>query len=99
MNNLILIFAIYGLYFGVTQTNGPWNIVSNWRNFMIRIPWIGVQFFKLISCPYCAGFWSGLAIYFLTQQCYTLPWSLCWGLTGGAVCLIFDVVVNYLHKE
>jgi hypothetical protein len=98
MTTIITILAIYGLYFAIKETNGPWDLISKWRNLMMRIPFIGVQFYKLLECPYCLGFWAGLIIYLLSNQSYKLSWAGCWGLAGGTICLLMDGILNWLHK-
>src|SRR3984957_5462826 len=96
---LIVIGAIFGLAFTIKQTDGPWDLVSRWRNLMMRIPFFGVQFYKLLDCYFCLGFWCGLGVYFLTQEPYKLTMAICWGLTGGTVCLILDGILTRLHRE
>jgi hypothetical protein len=95
---LIVIGAIFGLAFALKQTDGPWDLVSRWRNWMMRVPFIGVQFYKLLDCYFCIGWWSGLAIYFLTQESYKLNWAICWGLAGGTLCLVIDGIISKLHQ-
>lgn len=99
MNIIILILAIYGLAFVVKQADGPWSLIGKWRNWMMRLPLIGVQFYKLLDCYYCTSFWTGLGIYFLSQESYKLSWALCWGLAGGTIGLILDGVIAFLHRE
>ena len=99
MNAVILVCAIFGLAFAIKQTDGPWNLVSRWRNWMMRVPFVGVQFYKLLDCYYCTGFWAGLAVYFLSEESYKLGWALCWGLAGGTICLIIDGALTFLHRE
>jgi hypothetical protein len=98
MQIIITIFAIYGLAFAIKETDGPWNIVGRCRNWIMKLPVVGVQFYKLLSCYYCTGFWAGLAIYFMTQESYKLGWAVCWALAGGAACLIIDALLSKLHQ-
>ncbi|SRR5260370_18874284 len=98
MNIIILICSIYGLTFAIRQTDGPWNIVSHWRNWMMRLPIIGVQFYKLLECAYCTGWWSGLIIYFLTQETYKWQFFVLWSLAGGTISLIIDALLSKLHQ-
>ena len=98
-NLIIAILAIFGLAFTLKETDGPWSIVGIWRNWMMRIPFVGVQFFKLLDCYFCLGCQCGLAIYFLTEESYKLRWAICWGLAGGTISLIIDGVLTRLHRE
>ena len=99
MNTIVLICAIYGLSFAIRQTDGPWDLIARWRNWMMRLPVIGVQFYKLLDCPYCTGFWAGLGIYFLSQESYKLNWAICWGLAGASTNLILDGLLSFSHRE
>lgn len=100
MGMIISIFAIFGLAFAIKETDGPWNIVSRWRNWMMRLPLVGVQFYNLLQCYYCTGFWSGIIIYLMTQENYKITFMICWGLASGAICLIMDGVLSHLqHKQ
>jgi hypothetical protein len=99
MNTIVLICAIFGLAFVIKQADGPWDLIARWRNWIMRLPLIGPQFYKLLDCYYCTGFWAGLSIYFVSQESYKLSWALCWGLAGGVVSLIMDAVLTFLHRE
>jgi hypothetical protein len=99
MSIVISLLAIFGLAFTLKETNGPWDLISKWRNLMMRIPFIGVQFYKLLDCYFCTGWWCGIVIYLLSNQNYTLSWAIVWGLAGGVICLLMDGILNWLHKE
>ena len=99
MDILIYFFAIYGLSFTIKETDGPWNLIGRWRNWMMRLPVIGVQFYNLLNCYMCLGFWCGIIIYLLTQESYKLNIMFVWGLAGGTISLILDGVISFLHRE
>jgi hypothetical protein len=99
MNIIILVLAIFGLAFTIKQTEGPWEIVSRWRNFMMRIPFIGVQFYKLLDCYFCLGFHCGWIVYLLSASVYHWQFFILWGLAGGTISLILDGVLTRLHRE
>jgi hypothetical protein len=99
MDIIIAIFAIYGLAFAIKETDGPWNVIGRWRNWMMKLPVVGVDFYKLLSCYYCTGCWAGLAVYLMTQESYKLGWALCYALAGGAVCVIIDTIHTRLLRE
>ena len=98
MNIVIALLAIFGLAFAIKETDGPWNIVSICRNWMMRLPFVGPQFFKLLDCYYCTGWWAGLAVYFLTQEVYKLGWAICWAFAGGAVSMFMNALLSKLHQ-
>jgi hypothetical protein len=99
MNIIILILSIYGLTFIIRQSDGPWDLISRWRNWMMRLPIVGVQFYKLLDCPVCTGWWSGLCVYLLSEESYKLSWVFLWGLAGSSVGLILDRVLAFLDRE
>jgi hypothetical protein len=99
MNIVILICAIYGLAFAIKETDGPWSLISRWRNWMMRLPLVGVQFYKLLDCYYCLGFHCGWIVYLMSAESYKLGWALCWGLSGGTACLILNAILTRLYRE
>lgn len=99
MNTLIALLAIFGLAWTIKEADGPFGIIARWRNLMMRIPFLGPAFFKLLDCYGCLGFWCGLGIYLLTNECYKLNWAICWALTGTTVGLIINGVLTRLHRE
>jgi hypothetical protein len=99
MHILIAIFAIFGLAFTIKQTDGPWNFIGRLRNLAMRIPYVGVQFYKLLDCYFCLGFHCGWIVYLLSMKHYTWQFFTLWGLAGGTICLIIDGVLTRLHRE
>ena len=99
MELLISILAIYGLAFTIRQTDGPWNIVGRWRNWMMKIPFIGVQFYKLLECYFCLGFHCGWIVYLLSAERIKWQFFILWALAGGIISLILDAVLSRLQRE
>lgn len=99
MNMVITILAIYGLAFAIRETDGPWDLVSKWRNWMMRLPLVGVQFYKLLNCYFCLGFHCGWIVYLLSENHYTWQFFILYGLAGGVISLILDAVLSRLHRE
>jgi hypothetical protein len=99
MDIIIAILAIYGLQFLITQSDGPFGIIAWMRNWLMRNQYLGVFFYKLLSCPLCSGFWAGLTVYLMTQESYKLGWALCYALAGAAVCVIIDTIHTRLLRE
>lgn len=96
---VISILAIYGLAFTIKQTDGPWDLISRWRNLMMRVPFLGPQFYKLLDCYFCLGFHCGWIVYLLSADHYTWQFFILWGLAGGVTCLILDGVLARLQRE
>lgn len=99
MDILILFAAIYGLAFTIKQTDGPWDLVARWRNWMMRIPFIGVQFFKLLDCYFCLGFHCGWIVYLLHASNYSWQFFILNALAGGTISLMIDGILTRLHRE
>jgi len=99
MNILFYLLAIFGLQFLVTQSDGPFGIIGKARNLLMRAGVLGPFFYKLFSCPFCSGCYSGLIIYLISQHSYKLSEGALWVLTGGSTCLILDGVLARLHRE
>jgi hypothetical protein len=96
LETIIVIFAIYGLAHAIKETDGPWNLIGRWRNLMMRIPFIGVQFFKLLDCYFCLGFHCGWIVYLLAEQDYKWQFFILWGLAGASLSLILNALLTKL---
>jgi hypothetical protein len=99
MRIIIIILAIYGLAFAIRETSGPWDIISRARNWMMRLPIIGVPFYQLLQCYYCLGCWCGIIVYLLITYTFHWNWMICYGLAGGTICLLIDAILMRLHRE
>lgn len=99
MEILITILSVYGLAFAIKESDGPWGVMAWLRNRLIKNKYVGVFFFKLLSCYFCTGTWCGIAIYLLTTECIKLSWLPVWGLAGGAVCVILEAMHSRLLRE
>lgn len=96
---LLILLSAFGLAFALKQTDGPWDVVSKWRNLMMRIPIIGPQFYKLLDCYYCTGTWTGIIIYLLTPGAHTWQFLIIYGLASGAGSLILSAILERLQRE
>lgn len=96
---IIYLLAIYGLAFAIKDAEGPWGIMSWFRNQLMRNKYIGVFFYKLFSCYFCVGCWAGAGIYLLSQPHATINLLIIWGLAGGSISLILDSLVLKLSQH
>lgn len=99
MSPLILLLAIYGLTFALRETDGPWDLLARGRNRLMRLPWLGVQVYKLLNCPFCTGWWAGLMVYGIDSEPHQWNVAILWALAGGAGSLILDGILTRLHRE
>lgn len=98
MNIIIIFFSIYGLAFLIKESDGPWGIMSWFRNQLMRNKYIGVFFYKLFSCFFCVGCHAGWIVYLLTNQNYTIKLFILWSLAGGAISMVMDALLTKLHQ-
>jgi hypothetical protein len=96
---LLIILAVFGLAFAIKEADGPWDLVSKWRNLMMRIPVIGPQFYKLLDCYYCLGFHCGWIVYLLSAETCKWQFFIMYALAGGAGSLILSAILDRLHRE
>ena len=102
MNNILLILAIYSLSFFIRNLSGPYNIFGIFRNKILNNKYIGVQFYKLLECPWCLGFHCGYIIYILNCLVFkefSFILLILWGLVGSTVTAIFDSIFNKVQEE
>jgi hypothetical protein len=99
MELLIIILAIYGLQFLITQSDGPFGVIAHSRGWLMRNKYLGVFFYELFGCPFCSGMWAAGIIYLISQQTYKLGYGICFILTGGIICLMLTAILERLHRE
>lgn len=98
MELLVKIFAICGLLYTIKEIDGPWGVVAWLRNALMRLPFLGVFFYKLFSCSFCLGFHVGWVIYIIAEDVPKLNFLILWGLAGAAISIIFSGVLGQLYK-
>lgn len=98
MNIIIFCLAIFGLAFLVKETDGPGGIIAWFRNLLLQNKYVGVFFYKLLSCYFCTGMYCGAAVYLLSQPAFQWNLLFLWSLAGGVICLIMDGLMNKLHS-
>jgi len=99
MDLIISLLAVYGLQFLITQSNGPFNLISRFRNWLFLRKSCGPFFFDLFSCSFYSCCWAGTIIYPLTGQSWKLAPFILWVLTSGTVGLILEAILSRLHRE
>lgn len=98
MNIIILILAIFGLSFLIKESDGPWGIMNSIRHMLISNKYVGVFFYKLLSCYFCVGCHAGWIVYLLSEANPNLNYFLIWTLTGGATSVILNALLEKLYK-
>ena len=96
---IVKLLAICALVYAIKEIDGPWGINAWARNMLMRLPFLGVFFYKLLACYFCLGFHAGWIIYTIAERgCVTWNYFLLWGLAGSAISLIFSGVLGQLYK-
>lgn len=101
MEIIICLLAMYGLVFLIKESDGPWNLMSRFRNALMRNKYVGVFFYKLLSCWFCAGCHAGYIVYLLYTPFHN--WAIgnfiIWSLSGGTFCIIITSILSKLNFE
>jgi hypothetical protein len=99
MSELILrLLAICALVYAIKEIDGPWGIMSWTRNVLMRNRFVGLFFYKLLSCYLCLGFHAGWVIYIIAEGMPKVNYFLLWGLAGAGISLIFGGALGQLYK-
>jgi hypothetical protein len=96
---VLQLLAIFGLAFLIKESAGPFDIMDWIRNQLMRNKYVGVFFYKLLSCYFCVGCHCGWIVYLLSAETYSWQFFALWTLTGGAVSLMLDAVLSRLHRQ
>lgn len=83
MDIVMLLLCIAGLSFAIGQVPGPFGAFTAIRGLIARIPVVGEEIRKLMSCDFCLGFWVSAGVCFLTQPFNWQTMAL-WSF-GGAI--------------
>lgn len=95
---LLSILAIFGLTFLVKETEGPWGIISWFRNKLMTNKYVGVFFYKLFSCYFCSGCHAGYIIYLFSAPYkeWSLVQFILWTLAGGTISFCINAILERL---
>ena|SRR5215472_14970763 len=99
MESIIILLSIFGLAFLIKDSNGPFDIMSTIRSWLMRNKYVGVFFFKLFECYFCVGCHCGWIVYLLSQQSYKWQFFILWTLAGGIISLMMSAALARLYRE
>lgn len=94
MANIIDLLVIISLTYLIVNIEGPFGIFSKIRNLLLNNKYVGVFFYKLLSCYFCSGFWSGIIFCVLFKTLLIIN-IIYFGLLGAIISLI---TLNILNK-
>lgn len=98
---ILYIFAIFAMTYAIRELDGPFNILSRFRNFLMTKPpgKLKVFFYQLLSCSYCVGTYPGILVFLTTLLPAPFNLIILWGLTGASVSIIFTSVLERINRE
>ncbi len=96
---IVLLLSIFSLSFLIKESDGPWGIMAWIRNKLISNKYVGVFFYKLLSCYFCVGSHAGWLIYLLANEEWQWNYFIIWSLAGGSISLILNAVLERLYKS
>lgn len=76
---------------------GPFGILSFIKNNLMLNKFTGAFFYKLFSCAFCTGFWSG-TIVFLLFNSFNLINLIAFALSGAIISYVFEIVISLLER-
>lgn len=90
MDTIISILAIYALAFFIKEKDGPLDIMTKLRSFLMKNEYVGVFFYKLFDCYFCVGTYAGITVYLIRNhfQGIDLYGVALWGFAGAAISMI-----------
>lgn len=99
MEYILYLVAMYGLSFFIKETPGPFDLMARLRNWLMTNKYVGVFFYKLFSCYFCVGCYSGWIVYLLANDHWKTKDCLIWMLAGGAISFIINAIVERISKD
>ena len=100
MNTIVCIMAMFAISYLIKESSGPFDIMSKLRNKLMTNEYVGVFFYKLLSCFFCVGCYSGWMVYLLANkpETWTIQEFILWALAGGVVSLLLSSVIERLQR-
>ena len=101
MENILYLFAIYGLAFFIKDSDGPFGIMSWFRNKLMTNSWCGFFFYKFFSCYFCVGTHAGYIMYLLATpyKLYNLHNLIIWSFAGAAFSLLIHIISEKINHQ
>lgn len=94
MNNFdifLFITCVISLSFFISNIEGPFGFFSKLRNRILNNKYLGLQFFKLMECPWCLGFHSGYIIGIILFG-FSIDKIFLLGLSGSTIMALFNLI-------
>ena len=101
MEIVLYLLSIFSLAFLIKESDGPWGIMAWIRNKLMSNKYVGVFFYKLLSCWHCTGMHAGWVIYLIATPFNKLELRsfVLWSLAGGAICYIINLILEKIQAQ
>ena len=92
INDIILILGSLGFTILMTKKEGPFNILTKFRNFIWSNKIIGVFLYQMMNCGYCSAFWFGLLFHTIVEgfSRYSIVFSFACAFTAYILSFYID---------
>jgi hypothetical protein len=89
--NIFELLASIAIVFIIQNKSGPFSIFSRIKDFVISIPYLGVEVFQLLNCSFCLGFYVG-SLMFLICNVFSFKFII-FGLATAISCyIVFSIL-------
>ena len=95
---VINILAMISLSFLIKEIDGPFDICLKIRTYLLHNKYVGVFFYKLFSCIYCCGFYSGIIVYNLQYNNLSFKEMILYGLVGSITSLFGIKILEKINE-
>jgi len=87
--------------FALKELDGPFNIISRFRNLLFRTKYIKTFFYKLFECYYCLGMWSSAIVYLIATPFILFSYRnlVIYCFAGAITCIILSALLTKLYEE
>ena len=98
---IMCLAAIFGIALFVKDMDGPFDIMNKTRLTLFGNKYVGVFFYKLMSCYFCLGTWSGVIVYLLHNHLKNIHWEdmIVWGFGGAVISLVSNLLIGKLIED
>lgn len=98
IETIMCLAAIFGIALFVKDMDGPGDLMNKIRLALFNNKYVGVFFFKLMSCYFCLGTWSGVIVYLLHNHFRDIHWEdmIIWGFGGAVISLVSNLLIEKL---
>lgn len=90
----VCLITSLSITYAVKNLNGPFNMFGIFRNFLFKIPILGVEFFSLFECSYCVGFHVGWITAMLFN--FNIQNILAMGFIAALCSLVLEMWIDSL---